>query len=72
MEFIDIYPTLCERAGITLPDHLEGKPEFMLYDLKLDPEENVNLAGEAAHQTVLESMEKMMDDLQKIENNEQH
>jgi arylsulfatase A-like enzyme len=24
VEFIDIYPTLCELAGISLPDHLEG------------------------------------------------
>ncbi|MFO7725555.1 MAG: sulfatase, partial [Oceanipulchritudo sp.] len=24
-EFIDIYPTLCELAGLPLPDHLDGK-----------------------------------------------
>ena len=25
VEYIDIYPTLCELAGLELPDHLEGK-----------------------------------------------
>ena len=25
VEFIDIYPTLCELAGLSLPDHLEGR-----------------------------------------------
>lgn len=25
VEFVDIYPTLCELAGIELPDHLQGK-----------------------------------------------
>jgi len=24
VEYVDVYPTLCELAGITLPDHLEG------------------------------------------------
>lgn len=25
VEFVDIYPTLCELAGLDLPDHLQGK-----------------------------------------------
>jgi iduronate 2-sulfatase len=105
VEFIDIYPTLCELAGIEKPDHLdgtslvalfsdpdqewkqavfpkyqegdavitdrysftrytlEGRKEYMLYDLQTDPEENVNLAGDVSHRTVLESMDEMLDEM---------
>jgi len=36
-EFLDIYPTLCDLAGLTLPEHLQG--ESMVPYLK-DPELN--------------------------------
>lgn len=104
-EFIDIYPTLCELAGIPLPEHLEGRSllpllsdpdmewneyvfpkyktgdavvseqylftrytmeegeEYMLYDLKSDPEENVNLAGDPAYIEVVETMEEKLDEM---------
>ncbi len=32
VEFLDIYPTLCELAGLPLPDHLEGKSMAPLLD----------------------------------------
>lgn len=33
VEFVDIYPTLCELAGLELPDHLQGSSLMeMLYD----------------------------------------
>jgi len=33
VEFVDIYPTLCELAGLELPDHLQGQSlAEMLYD----------------------------------------
>ena len=35
MEFVDIYPTLCELAGINLPEHLEGASTV---PLMLNPE----------------------------------
>jgi len=38
-------------------------PEHMLYDLNTDPEENVNLAGDSNYKTVVESMEKMLDEM---------
>ncbi len=105
VEFIDIYPTLCDLAGIPLPEHLdgtslvpllsdpdrkwkeavfpryktgdavvtdqynftryslEGKTEYMLYDLQSDPEENVNLAGIEDYREVMESMEAKLDNL---------
>jgi arylsulfatase A-like enzyme len=40
-EFIDIYPTLCELAGLPLPDHLEGQSVVPLIM-------NPMLAGKAA------------------------
>ena len=35
VEFVDIYPTLCELAGVEAPDHLQGKS---LAPLMRDPE----------------------------------
>jgi arylsulfatase A-like enzyme len=32
VEFLDIYPTLCELAGLPLPDHLEGKSFLPLFE----------------------------------------
>ncbi|MCK4747688.1 MAG: DUF4976 domain-containing protein, partial [Bacteroidales bacterium] len=105
VEFIDIYPTLCELAGISLPEHLEGsslvpllsepdrewkeavfpkyqrgdavvsdrytftrytldgKTEYMLYDLQSDPEENINLAADKDYQDVMESMEGKLNEM---------
>ena len=99
-EFIDIYPTLCELAGLPLPDHLDGQSlvpllknpsvnlkdhaisrfqegdtirsdQFrytiyrdkdgtqtghMLYDHRKDPDENVNVAGEAEYAPVVKDL----------------
>lgn len=105
VEFIDIYPTLCELAGISLPEHLQGsslvpllkdpdrewkeavfpkyqsgdavvsdrytftrytldgKTEYMLYDLQSDPEENINLAADKDYQDVMESMEGKLNEM---------
>ncbi|UCF65991.1 MAG: sulfatase [bacterium] len=119
VEFVDIYPTLCELAGIKAPEDLEGtslvplldnpgKPwkkaafsqflregiwiapdgvEYMgysirtdryryvkwinwntgeqaaqeLYDHQTDPDENVNLALDPAHLTLLDDLESQLD-----------
>jgi arylsulfatase A-like enzyme len=98
--YVDIYPTLCELAGIEVPVHLQGESlagimkhpektggtEFtryphgetivtgnftyteyydknngsylsnMLYDLKKDPEENKNVAGEEEYAEVVNEL----------------
>lgn len=106
VEFVDIYPTLCELAGLELPEHLEGtsfapllgdpaRPwktgalsqyprgnimgyslrtdryrftrwqerkdpgkvvALELYDHKVDPAENVNLAGDPARAGLIEEL----------------
>jgi iduronate 2-sulfatase len=38
-EFVDIYPTVCELAGLSLPDHLEGQS---LMPVLKDPFAQVN------------------------------
>jgi iduronate 2-sulfatase len=100
VEFVDIYPTLCDLAGITSANKgLHGisfKPllndsgapwkkaafskfgsavsvitdrynyaefkngEKMLYDLKNDPSENVNIAGASEHQALVEKLSKIL------------
>lgn len=100
VEFVDIYPTLCELAGIkTVNKKLQGisfKPlliepdqpwkkaafskygpaesviterynyaefkngEKMLYDLKNDAPENINIAGKAEHQTIVNELSKIL------------
>jgi hypothetical protein len=42
---------------------LDGESAYMLYDLHSDPEENVNLAGDAAHRLILESLEQKLDEM---------
>lgn len=37
VEFVDIYPTLCELAGLTVPNHLQGKS---MKSLMLDPKQD--------------------------------
>ncbi len=32
VEFIDIYPTICDEAGLPLPAHLQGKSFSLLLD----------------------------------------
>lgn len=102
VEFIDVYPTLCDLAGIVIPDHiqgeslvkfyddpnLKGKPfvfsrfirgesvknqEFrytewldssrsryaeMLYNHRIDPDENYNLSGENENSEILNTLRK--------------
>jgi len=112
-EFIDIYPTLCELAGVRIPDHVEGKsllpvllnPEAvhkpfaisrfgegdtirthryryslyrdrngkvigrMLYDHKVDPAENKNIAVNPEHALLVKRLEtQLLANMGKIEN----
>jgi len=104
VEYVDIYPTLCELAGLELPGHLEGASfadllfdpgatsdgvavsqwfagittirgsyfytewvndsdsaySRMLYDHAEDPDENVNISEEAAHQELIRSLSEEM------------
>jgi iduronate 2-sulfatase len=103
-EFIDIYPSLCELAGVALPGHLEGRsfvplmndPQRpwkdavhsrfrngetvridrysytewtgqdgrvnarMLYDHKLDPQENVNISELPENAQLVEELAKRL------------
>lgn len=100
VEFVDLYPTLCEAAGLQLPKHLQGQsmmglirdedpswkncaivkwhngvtyfnPDYaytewrdendqlqsqMLFDLKNDPQENVNVVDNVRYQKVVERL----------------
>jgi len=96
VELLDIYPTLCELAGIQIPEHVEGKsmvtllkdpeqdwkkPAFtkynggisiatadysytewgggkqrMLFDLKKDPAENINVAEDPNYKEVVKEL----------------
>jgi arylsulfatase A-like enzyme len=37
VEFVDIYPTLCELAGIKYPEHLQGKSMVTLLENPTEP-----------------------------------
>jgi len=95
VELLDIYPTLCELAGIQIPQHVEGtsmvpllrhpeqdwkKPAYtkwqkgisvatsdysytewggeqrMLFDLKKDPDENINVAEDPNYKEVVNEL----------------
>ena len=101
VEFVDIYPTVCDLAGIKKPKHLEGKsfvpvldkPSMpwkkavfgrygkgdsirsqrylytewrkngemvasMLYDHKVDPDENNNVAGHPEYKDVVKKLSR--------------
>jgi len=105
VELVDIYPTLCDLAGLPLPGHLEGtsmvpllrNPERpwkravfakwvngagtvgtkryfytqwirkdgkraaeMLYDHRVDPEENVNVAGDPKYAKVVARLRRFL------------
>ena len=105
VELIDIYPTLCELAGIPKPKHLEGKSvvpllrnphkkgkkaaytkygngisvvtanfsysewgngQRMLFDLKTDPDENINVAEQMRYKKTVKRMKQLLND--KIKN----
>jgi len=96
---VDIFPTLCELAGLEVPDSVQGQSfsvlfdepqtkindvvynrfkrsdavvtdrftyslfdngEEMLYDLKKDPQENQNMAGNPEYRKTLKSMRSML------------
>ena len=101
---VDIYPTLCELAGLEVPEHLEGvsfrnilfNPEAksdgvaicqwyagittisekwfytewvtdsdssyarMLYDHKVDPDENLNISEDPLHAETIEALSAEM------------
>jgi len=104
VEYVDIYPTLCELAGLELPEHLEGAsfrnllfdPEAksdgvaicqwyagittirenwfytewvndkdqeyarMLYDHRIDPEENLNISEDPIHAETIDGLSTEM------------
>jgi iduronate 2-sulfatase len=107
IEFVDIYPTLCELAGLRMPFHLQGKsfvpiinnPDQlwheaifyknlngetiltkthaytewinskteqpiarMLYDHRVDPEENVNISELLGNQELIKSLHEKLND----------
>ncbi len=96
---VDIFPTLCELAGLNIPDSVQGKSfaavlnkpdtkinevvynrfksadavitdrftytlfengEEMLYDLKKDPQENRNIAGNPEYSKTLKTLRKQL------------
>ncbi len=104
VEYVDIYPSLCELAGLELPEHLEGTsfrnllfdPEAksdgvaicqwyagittisekwfytewitdsdssyarMLYDHKVDPDENLNISEDPLHAETIDALSAEM------------
>ena len=104
VEFVDVYPTLCDLAELSLPIHLQGKsfapliddPDLawkeaifyrmggetiltkthsytewsnsktgeisacMLYDLRKDPEENVNISGLSENKNVMQKLQDIL------------
>lgn len=68
VEFVDIYPTPCELAGLDLPYHLQGKSFVPLlnspgesyarmpYDRLADPEENVNISEHSENERIIKEL----------------
>ncbi len=114
IEFVDIYPTLCELAGLNTPIHLQGKSfaplldnpfspwkesifyragagetiltkthaytewidnktgqpyAQMLYDHRIDPEENINVVDKLENQKLVEELHEKLNKHLKIRDN---
>ncbi|MFY0654542.1 MAG: sulfatase-like hydrolase/transferase [Cyclobacteriaceae bacterium] len=109
VELVDIYPTLCDLAGIKLPEHLEGESivplmqnpkkegkeaaytfwgngasvttldysyteydnnERMLFNLRKDPEENVNVVEVAENTKIVKQLSEVIAKRYKMEKQE--
>lgn len=53
VEFVDIYPTLCELAGLSLPIHLQGKSFVPLLEAPDQPWKNAIFYRNANGETIL-------------------